>query len=464
MAITDNVKHPGGVSTAVGRQLMSDLQIINPKVYPYFVDKYGSENYTAFLSTYAGMEEVKGQKFSHFESKGKNQFAVTVSTLITAPAAGATVSLTITAGDVQGGVSPLRVGETVRVASSGIEGKVLTVPTATTATIRPLKSTQAFVSAGSANLLANDVILLMGNTEAGERSTKIAAQVPLDEEIVNYVTQIREDWEASDLAEMEEVYYKFNTGGFGIAQAGQSAFTYKGLVRANERFLSNIDFKLMKGDLQTNTGLNAGTQGTQGLIPAARLRSGVVGYTPGSMALADIHTITRTMDVNGSPVQNHWLQDIYQRQEFNDELFTTYSAGGFVWGQGIRSEEASVAYGFQGLFIDGYMFQIKKHSSFNTEVVYGKSVAVAGDELKNFGIIIPQGRVRDARTSQTMNNLTVMYQQPRPGGTIANGIKVWEYGANSPQATTPVLEHGVSMVTYRGLRAAAINQFVLVEG
>jgi hypothetical protein len=46
-------------------------------------------------------------------------------------------------------------------------------------------------------------------------------------------------------------------------------------------------------------------------------------------------------------IQNTWLQDIFQSQDFDDGIFKEYPAGAFVWGTGTNSEEASIAYGTQ---------------------------------------------------------------------------------------------------------------------
>lgn len=469
MAIpVSNILQPAAISIpAANRQLLVDMQILAPHYYKYWVEKYGNEDYTTFIAAFSGMEEVKGQEFFHFEPRGKNQFAVTNTAQVAAPAAGATVTVTIGAADCfnSGTQSPIRVGETVRIASSGIEGKVLTVnkstPNAHTMTVRPLKSTSAFVTAGSANLEIGEVIQLIGNTEAGEASSAIDPQMPIDVRITNYVTQIRDDWKATDLEEMEEVFYDFEGDAY-VGKQGVSAYSYKGLVKMQTRWNNSCEFKLLKGDIQNNTGLNPGTQGTQGLIPAVRSRGVTATYTVGSLDISKIHEITRLLDVNGGTKQYQWLQDIFQKQEFDDTLFTQYPAGAFVWGTGAASEEASVAYGFQNFMIDGYLFQVKKKKDFNTEVVYGK--APIQDEFRNFGLLVPQGEGRDARTSNKVKNLTMMYQEPVGGGSRGNGIRVWQYGGAAPVPTTGTADHSVSMEAYRGLRTFAANQFLILSG
>jgi hypothetical protein len=455
------------------------LQLLAPHYWKEFVNKFGAQNFTTWLSTFGGMEKVEGREFFHFEDTGKLMAAVTNRTVVTAPAVGATVTITIAVDEHwdSGTKSPIRVGETVRIASNGYEGKVLTVnktvDNAHTMTVRPLKSTLAFVSAGSANLLAGEVLKLGSNTEAGEASTNIDPQMPIDERITNTTTEIRDDWNATDRAEMEQIWYDYtNDGGFGSAginRGKQGAYTYRGLVLANRRFLNNVDFKLLFGGEQTNTGLNAGTVGTKGLVPEVVARGNAVTYSLGSLGISKLHAITAQMDVNGNAQQNVWLMDIFQRQDIDDTLFAQYPAGAYVWGSGAASEAASVAYGFDTFKIDNYMLQLKKYAGFNTEVTHGKTPEV--DQYRNFGVVMPMGEVTakygnggGAPVRGRLKNVQVMYQEPMGGGTIANGVKVWEYGGAAPDNLTATMQHTVSMITYKGIRCAGLQQFFTISG
>lgn len=464
---TSNILQPGAVALQANRALVSSLQLLTPQYWNMYVEKYGNEDFTWWLSTFGGMEEVKNRDFFWFENRGKLMLAVNNLTQVTAPSAGATVTITVSDGYFDSDQeNPIRVGETLRIASSNIEGEVLTLndgtPGAFVITVRPKISTEAFVSAGSANLLAGETLLLAGDMDAGEASDSIVGQQHLDIKYTNTITEMRESWQATDLAEMTEVFYDTGVSGVApIGQAGTSYFTYKGLVKANTRFKNNVEFKLMRGNIQNNTGLS-NSVGSQGIIPAIEERGETVGYTPGTLDIAKLHEITRIMDVNGCAKQNMWLQDIYQKQNFSDGIFKEYPAGAFVWGQGEKSQEASVAYGFQNFFIDGYLFQTKKYSNFNSEVVYGKTPTV--DYFRNYGIICPMGESRDARdSSKVYKNITIMYQQPVKGGTVSNGIRVWQHGGGSQNPTNGKMEDKVEMITYRSSRVCAANQFIIVQ-
>ena len=469
---TSNISQPGVIATSggVNRALISNLQLLTPQYYTKYVQKYGQEVYDYFfqwLATFGGMEQVKNQNFFWFESKGKNQIAVTNLVQVTNPSAGATVTVNIPASDLysSGTYSPLRVGESVYVASSNIEGEILTVPSVDQCTIRPKQSSQAFVSAGSTSLLAGEILIFGGLTDVGEASSEKVPQTHLDQKYDNNITEIREDFAATDLAEMTEVYYNTGVTGEtlgGTTQAGTSYFTYKALAKTEVRFINSIENKLMRGDVVDNTGLGTTTSvGTEGFIPKITADGETVNYTPGTMDIAKLHEITRIMDVNGCAKQNIWLQDIFQRQDFSDGIFKEYPAGAFVYGTGEKSKEASVAYGFQEILIDGYLLQVKKYSPWNTEVQTGKTPN--NDYFRNYGVIAPQGSVPDARDYTPMKNITVMYQTPQKGGTTGNGIRVWPWGGGSLNPTDGTVRDHVSMITYRGLRVTAPNQFVIVS-
>ena len=463
---TSNILQPGNISLATqNRQLMVDLQLLTPQYYKQYTEKYGNEDFTWWLAAQAGMEEVKNQNFFWFENRGKLMQGVTNSTTVAA-SAGATVTLTLGAGAYfnAGTQSPLRVGETLRIASSNIEGKILSVNTATpnafTFTVRPLQSTQAFASAGAVSCLANEVLLFAGDTEAGEASTQINPLIHLDQRYNNNITEIRDGWSNTDLAQMADTYYEYPVSS-DMAQNGATAFTYKGMYKTLVRFKNNVENKLMRGDSQTNSGLNTSV-GSQGIIPKVIADGETVGYTAGNLDIAKLHEITRIMDVNGCAKQAAWLSDIYQRQDFSDGIFAAFPAGSFVYGQGEKSQEASVAYGFKEIDIDGYKLQVKKYSQFNTEVTTG--LTPTDDYFRNFGLIYPMGETKDSRTAATYKNITIMYQQPPQGGTVGNGIRVWQYGGGSPNPTDGTMTNQIAMLTYRGTRVCAANQFLIVQG
>jgi hypothetical protein len=477
---TSNILQPGVITATSGvvRSIVSDLQLLTPQYWSKYVERYGEEAYDYFfqwLGTFGGMESVKNRNFFWFEARGKNEVAVTNLAQVNTPSAGATVTVNIPASDVYafsttGNTSPLAVGMSGYIASSNVEFEIITTPAVDQATIRPKDVTKALVSSGSTNLLAGEILILAGFVDVGEASTAKKTQVHLDQRFDNDITEIRADAQASDLAEMTEVYYSSGVTGdmpSGGGQAGSSYFTYKNLVKTNKRFLNSIERKLWRGDAVTNTGMNSSTTaGTQGFISMLNSNGAAsVNYTPGTLDISKLHEITRVMDVNGCSSEAVWLTDIYQRQDFSDGIFKEFPAGAFVYGQGEKSQEASVAYGFQEILIDGYLLKLKKYKPFNTEYTTGKTPSK--DYFRNYGIIAPLGVAKGAKDGSDgvsqIKNISVMYQEPNKGGTVGNGIRVWTYGGGSTNPTDGTMQDNLAMITYKGIRVAGANQFVIVS-
>jgi len=469
---TSNILQPGAISITGGanRALVSQLQLLKPAYYNKYTEKYGNEDFTWWLATYGGMEKALNRDYFWFENRGKLMIAVSNLNQVSAPAAGAIVNnLQISAADYYSTTqAPLRNGETVYIASNFVEGVISNLNTATpgafTFSVTPKRSDYAFAGP-TGNLEAGEILYFGGDMDAGEASDTIAPQIHLDQKYQNSITEMRETWSATDTAEMTAVYYDDGISGDSVAggaQAGYSLFTYKGLIKSNTRYKDYIEQKLMFGDVVTNPLITNGTVGSQGVVPKILQDGETIGYTPGTLDIPKIHEITRIMDVNGCVNQAMWLADIFQRQNFTDGIFKEFPAGAFVWGQGEKSQDASLAFGFQSLLMDGYLFNIKKYKFFNGEVRTGKTALT--DRYRDFGIICPNGETRDAKdASKVYKNLTIMYMDPPKGGTTGNGIRVWPWGGGSMNPTTGKMNDNVEQICYRGTRVVAANQFLIVE-
>lgn len=470
---TGNILQPGQISVAGGanQALVSFLQLLTPQYYKEYVEKYGNEDFTWWLATYGGMEQTYNQNFFWFENRGKLMQGVATVGNVSA-AVGATIVLTLAPQDhFNGGTqAPLRSGETLRVASTNVEGVIGTItPTAGAFTFQviPKQVGQSLASAGSTSFLAGDIMLFGGIMDAGEASGQNNPLIHLDQKYQNNITEMRDTYSATDLAEMTQVFYTGGVSGSApVQQAGTSLFTYKSLVKTDTRYKNYVEFKLLRGDIQNNTAIvNASgysSKGTQGVIPKINTDGETVGYTAGTLDIPKLHEITRIMDVNGCAKQSMWLQDIFQRQDFSDGLFSTYPAGAFVWGKNESSEDAQIAYGVQHINIDGYMMGVKKYRPFNSEFTTGTTPNV--DFFRNYGMIIPHGTAQDYKdATKVYKNLTIMFQQPPAGGSIGNGIRVWEHGGGSRNPTDGTMTDNIEFICYRAPRVVAANQFIQVE-
>jgi hypothetical protein len=450
---------PSGISLPVANRglLLTDIQMLAPHCYKDFVEIYGQQSYVTILDVLRPVKQfVPGRDFFHFEDRGKLQQKVTVQTAIVAPVAGADITVVATAGDHfnAGTQSPFRDNEVVRISSSGFEGKIVSVnkttPNAHSAVIRPLKTTVALVSAGSANLLAGEMLEFKGVTEAGERSDAPDPIIPLENKISNTTTEIREVWRQTDRSMIEELNFNFN---------GQPFYKYRGMDTAQRRFLNSKAFKLLMGDSADNLGALGGSVGTQGAIPRTRTGGQTLTYTPGSMSITDIHAVTRTADFNGGAQEYHWLQDVFQNQEFNDELFGQYNGGAIIWNSVGGSADIAIGYGFASVAIDGYTLHLRKELVFSPEAVYGAAPTVGVPEFRNFGWFVPQQQHTDPVRKATIPSVRIVYNAVEGDSEI----KVWETGAFANANKTNVAELCVNWLQYCGMEMFGANQFIILE-
>jgi hypothetical protein len=464
MANTYPTYSQGAISSqAANRSLLNDLNIFDRSFEKNLVRKYGAENY-AIVQMALGNSVVEARtdnrQFYHYEKRGLHQ-AVSVKTQVTAPTAGANTTITIGSSsgtsfsddpNYYSSQLPLRPGEVVRIMTSGIEGQVVSVSSGSyplTAVIRPLVAAQALVSAGSANLLAGDYLLLRGAVNVGEQSTVLNGMSPILDKIYNTTTEHRDDFTITDRADLEKNEVDFGNGNFYYYYLAQDDM--------NRRYMNNAFFKIMEGVAVDN--LTNGTVGTTGVIPRVAANGSTIQYTAGSMNLAALHTITRSLNFYGGSGEYHFLQDIYQRQEMNDLLFGTYNNGAISYGSVGGSQEAAVSYGFSSFMIDGYTFHFFLNNMFSPEAVYHISPGALTPEKRNYGLLIPQKINSDAKTGKQFPSFQIVFQE-------VNGQRILttETGMLAPQNKTTTANKTISMLSYPGVRVFAANQYVIFDG
>lgn len=450
---------PSGVAlSSANRSLLNNLNIFDRSFEKNLVRIYGAENY-AIVQMALGNSVVEAKSdnrsFYHYEKRGLHQ-SVTVNAQITAPAAGAAVTVTLGSGSYysSGTQSPVRVGEVVRIMTSGIEGQVTAVNKTTanahTATITPLRAADAFVSAGSANLLAGEFLLLRGAVNIGEQSTVLDGISPLLDKITNTTTEHRDDFTITDRADIEKNEVDFGNGQF--------YYYYLAMDDMNKRYMNQAFFKVMEGVAVDN--LANGTVGTTGVIPRVQAAGSTIQYSASSgPAIADIHTLTRTLNFYGGAGEYHFLQDIYQRQAVNDLLFGKYNNGAIRYASVGGNEEASVSYGFNSFSIDGYTFHFFLNNMFSPEAVYQINPGAQVPEKRNYGLLIPQKINNDAKTGKQFPSFQIVFQE-------VNGQRVLttETGMLAPTNKTTTANKTITMLSYPGVRTFAANQYAIFQG
>jgi len=455
-------------SSATNRALLNDLNIFDRSFEKNLVRKYGAENYAIVqMALGNSVTEAKSDNrlFYHYEKRGLHQ-AVSVKAAVVAPAAGANVTVTIGSSSASTFANdpsyyssslPLRPGEVVRIMTSGIEGQVVSVSTGAyplTAVIRPLVASQAFVSAGSANLLASDFLMLRGAVNIGEGSTVLNGMSPILDKIENTTTEHRDDFTITDRASIEKNEVDFGNGNFYYYYLAQDDM--------NRRYMNNAFFKIMEGVAVDNI---TGTVGTTGVIPRVAAGGSTIQYTSGQFGgvsgtdMSNMQTITRSLNFYGGSGEYHFLQDIFQRQEVNNLLFGKYNNGAISYGSVGGSQEAAASYGFSSFMIDGYTFHFFLNNMFSPEAVYHINPGALVPEKRNYGVLIPQKINSDAKTGKQFPSFQIVFQE-------VNGQRILttETGMLAPQNKTTTANKTLSMLSFPGVRVFAANQYAIVEG
>ena len=457
-------------SSSANRALLNDLNIFDRSFEKNLVRKYGAENYAIVqMALGNSVTEAKSDNrlFYHYEKRGLHQ-AVKVRAAVVAPAAGATISVTIgdsaaanAAADpyYYSAATPLRVGEVVRIMTSGIEGQVIAKTSGAGVypevwEIKPLVAAQALTSAGSANLLAADFLLLRGAVNIGEGSTALNGMSPILDKITNTTTEHRDDFTITDRADLEKNEVDFGNGNFYYYYLAQDDM--------NRRYMNNAFFKIMEGVAVDNI---AGTVGTTGVIPRVAAGGSTIQYTAGQFGgvsgtdMSNMQSITRALNFYGGSGEYHFLQDIYQRQEVNNLLFGKYANGAISYGSVGGSQEAAAAYGFSSFMIDGYTFHFFLNNMFSPEAVYHISAGALTPEKRNYGLLIPQKINSDAKTGKQFPSFQIVFQE-------VNGQRILttETGMLAPSNKTTTANKTISMISYPGVRVFGANQYCIVEG
>jgi len=446
-------------SSATNRTLLNDLNIFDRSFEKNLVRKYGAENYALVqmaLGNSVTEAKTDNRQFYHYEKRGLHQ-AVAVRVAVTGASSGAAVNVTVglagatvsTDPSYYSGTTPLRVGEVVRVMTTGAEGQVTAINTAVgvypqIVAITPLQSSVAF------NLAAGEYLMLRGAVNIGEQSGKLNGMAPILDKIFNTTTEHRDDFTITDRADIEKNEVDFGNGNFYYYYLAQDDM--------NRRYMNNLMFKVFEGTAITNTLIPGSTVGTTGVLPRVEANGTTIQYAAGSAGLSDIHALTRSLNFYGGTGEYHFLQDIFQRQEINDLLFGKYNNGAISYGSVGGSQEAAVSYGFSSFMIDGYTFHFFLNNMFSPEAVY-HIAPTATPEKRNYGCLIPQKINSDAKTGKQVPSFQIVFQE-------VNGQRILttETGMLAPSNKTTDAQKTISMLSFPGVRVFAANQYAIFKG
>ncbi len=450
------VAYPSGLTSGI----FNELNFVIPEYIPKIISKYGNTSYmlaSEILGNSVVREEMSTTNtFSHFE-KGRSFGVGLVSANVSSITSGAAVVFVLKTPEsynngATGTQSPFNVGQTIKLRSNGRKANVDAITRTANAfsvTVTPLGA-YSFASGTSTTVLqALDAVEAIGGTQlAGESSSAQLTTNPKLYRYDNTCSTFRVGCKSSDFASMNKSQIDFG---------GSNYIDKLAVDNMNIQILYSIEDGIMEGVPYANTT----SIGTIGVLPEVTARGSEVDYTIGTFAAADFQRVTRVIDNNGGPDQYHALQDLNQRQNINTTLFGIYPNGMIDYGSVGFSQEAAVAYGFKSFSTDTVSFHFHRYKGFSAPSMFGYTPTV-GDYRADFGLFVPQGLTRDAKTNETMPYMQWVYQK---NPDIPTSQKIYSFGLGYTQQTkTAEASNTYHQIAYVGSRVVATEQFIKVVG
>lgn len=450
------VAYPSGLTTGI----FNELNFVIPEYIPKLVAKFGNSSYmlaSEILGNSTFKEDMTTTNtFSHFE-KGRSFGVGLISAAVTTVTSGADVIAVLKSPEsynngATGTQSPFNVGQTVKIRSNGRKGFVKAITRtagAFSVTFTPLGAYSFASGASTTQLNALEGIEAYGGTQlAGEASTSQFTTQPKLYRYDNTCTVVRVGCKATDLAGMNKTQIDFG---------GSNYLPKLAVDNMNKQILYSIEDAVMEGVPYANTT----SIGTNGVLPDISTRGSEVDYTLGTFSAADFQRVTRVIDSNGGPDEYHLLQDLKQRQTINSTLFGIYPNGMINYGSVGEKAEAAVSYGFKSFTTDTVSFHFHRYKGFSADAQFGY-VPTQGDYRSDFGLAIPQGMLRDAKTDDAMPYLQWVYQK---NPDIPTNQKIYSWGLGYTQDTkTDEASNSFSQIAYVGSRVVAAEQFIQIKG
>jgi hypothetical protein len=452
-----------GYENGLTSSVFNELNFVIPKYDAMLKKKFGN-SYT-IMSELLGNAVVKEDMtttntFSHFEV-GRYLGVVLVNANVTGVASGANVTFVAKSPEsynngATGTESPIAEGQTVRIRSNGVKGNVVSVTRTAGAwsiVVSPLGSTFFRTGTSGTQLNAGEGIEIFGGTQlAGEASTAGKTIKPKLYRYDNTATTLRSDYEVTDFASMQQTQVDFGGGDMYIEKLAVDNMNISMLKKLDDAFFEGVPYA------------NTTSIGTIGVIPEVESRGGEVNYLTGSAyGIADFQRITRVIDWNGGPDEYHMLQDIYQRQAMNTSLFGLYPNGMINYGSVGFGADAAVTYGFKSFSTDTVSFHFHRAKPFGAEADFGYT-PTQGDFRANYGLCVPQGKLRDVKTGETYPYMQQVYKKhPRINNMGSNKIYAWGEGFTLGTKTAKASDN-FHQICYFGSRVVSAEQFIINKG
>jgi hypothetical protein len=404
----------------------------------------------------SAIEEVSTttNTYSHFE-KGRI-FGVGIVNANVAASSGATINITFKSPDsyndgATGLQSPFVNGQTVKLRSNGRKARIESIVRTTgafTADLVPLGSYALSTGTSGSSINAGEAIETFGGTQlAGESSDSQLTTQPKMYRYDNTATVLRASVKSSDLAAMNKTQ---------VDMGGSNYLPTLAVKTMNQQMLFSIEDAVMEGVPYANI---AGSTGTIGVLPEIESRGVETNYVRRSFDISDFQALTRVLDWNGGPAEYHLIQDIYQRQDINNQLFGKFPNGMISYGSVGFNSEAAIGYGFKSFSTDTFSFHFHRFKGFSPEATFGY-VPTQGNYRQDFGVGIPQGQVQDAKLNVGRPYMQFVYQK---SPDFEGKIYSWSVGYTQASKTTEA-SNKFEQICYVGSRVVCAEQFAILKG
>jgi len=429
--------------------LISELNIVVPRAYKEFIDKFQFVPYVMMNELAGNTMATDNKLFYWYESKGRQMSFVTASATGGSVSNGAAATFTLSSGDVYGGAaykSLPSVGMIVYNARTGVESRVTAI------TNQGVSATQVVtivpvILATNATVAIGDELQGRGFKYVGEASDYTATTVQTIDKFTNYATQIRIDSKFTDLNLSEAIDFEYD---------GQRYYKYKQLADDNKKFLLQKELMLMDSNLTDNLGYSE--SGSAGVIQQTQANGLNIGY--GSFgAQTTFANVERQLDSQGAPQEYDWLCDTKQHIAIQNSLGNDFNNGAVIYAQNQDSGNLDLARGFKSFAPYQRKFNFTRYLPFSESAFYGSSAT--GTTRSDFGLLIPKGSQVDAKTRNVVPRFNIRYQD-----ILGNGQKVQiaETGGLAKVPTSAKMELVVSQVGYFGVQVMGANQYAIVKG
>jgi hypothetical protein len=427
--------------------LISELNIVVPRAYKEFIDKFQFVPYVMMNELAGNTMATDNKLFYWYESKGRQMSFVTSATTV-AGTAGNAVEVILSADDLysSGYKSLPEVGMIMYNSRTGVESRVTVVTAKGQAYPNQKFTIVPVIQTENAGVVAGDTLQGRGFKYVGEASDYTTTQVQTIDKYTNYATQIRIDSRFTDLNLAEAIDFEYD---------GQRYYKYKQLADDNKKFLLQKELMLMDSNLTDNLGYNE--TGSAGVIQQTEANGLQIGYSSfgAQTTFADIE---RQLDSQGAPAEYDWLCDVNQDIAIQNALGNDFNNGAILYAQG-QAADGDLARGFKSFQPYHRKFNFTRYLPFSNAAFYGSNPA--GTTRQNFGLLIPKGTSTDAKTRNVVPRFNIRYQD-----ILGNGQKVQiaETGALAKVPTSAKMELTVSQVGYFGVQVMGANQYAIVKG